>query len=765
MKNAFKIYKRDMIKICTNWVAIGMMMILIIIPSLYSLINIDASWDPYSNTNGIKVVIINEDKGTVFKEQDINLGDELVKKLKDNDKLGWVFLDDKEKAKKDLLLEKYYATIEIPEDFSKNATTVVEKNVVKPKLIYTVNEKKNAIAPKMTDSGVKTVKNQIDENILKTISGVLFKVCNEKGVDIQENREKIKKIVDNIYELDDNMSELETLVDGAILGTEELSKVLDKTNDMIPTVSDTLDSTNDFLDNSQSVLDKTQKDLSDISPIIKEDLVRSENILDNSSVELKNLDENILPEMAKKTLSAVSDSAKATQETVSSGKSKLKSLKKFIDKVSKLKIELPSINENDQTPESIKTIKSQLNKQVESLKSMQDNLKDISKIISNTIDKLDTIDEKLGILIDRTDDELTKLDNGEKLDTQTLRDMIKVIDDVHTLVADTTDSYDSEIVPSVESGFESIRCIIDNGLVIVKEGRDTLPEVENLLSVSKDATNLSNDELNNLKEKIPDAKDKIHELSDKLKDMDDEDKIDELIDMMTSSWENQSDFMQSPVEIEDNRLFSWPNYGSTATPFYTVLCLWVGGLLASALLSQEAPEFEDGTKIRPYEMYLGKLLLFISIGICQAIVASTGALFILKSYAVHPVMYICYSIFISIVFACIIYTAASILHDVGKAIIVVLLVLQMAGASGNFPIEVTPILFQKLFPFLPFTYAISGMRQIMAGIVYSILFKDIVILCIYMFVSLIIGILLKGVLSKLVVMFVEKLSMSGILRH
>jgi len=765
MKNAFRIYKRDMIKICTNWVAIAMIIILIIIPSLYSLINIDASWDPYSNTNGVKVVVINEDKGTVFKEQDINLGNELVDKLKDNNKLGWVFLDDKETAKQDLLLEKYYATIEIPEDFSKNATTFVEKDVVKPKLIYTVNEKKNAVAPKMTDSGVNTVKNQLDENIIKTVSGVLFRVFNEKGVDIQDNRAKLRKIVDNIYELDDNMPELETLLDGAIHGTEDLSKVLVKTNNMLPTVSDTLDSTDDFLNNSQSALDKTQSDLSDISPIIKEDLVMSENILDTSSVELKNLNENILPEVAKKTLLTVSDSTKATQETVSTSKSKLKSLKKYIDKISNMQIQLPSSSGNAQTPQDVKSVQSQLDNQVKSIKSMQSNLKDTSKIISDTIDKLDVIDEKLGILIDRVDEESTKLDNGKGLDTQTLKDTIKVIDDVHTLVANTTDSYDSEIVPSVKNGFNSIKAILDDGLTLVKEGRDTLPKIEQLLSVSQDATNLSNDELNKLKEKVPEAKDKIHELAGKLRDMDEEGKIDELLDMITNSWENQSDFMQSPVQIEDNRLFSWPNYGSTATPFYTVLCLWVGGLLASALLSLEAPEFEDGTNIRHYEMYLGKLLLFITIGIFQAIVASAGALFILKSYAIHPIMYICYSVFVSVVFVSIIYTAASILHDVGKAIIVVILVLQMAASSGNFPIEVTPILFQKLSPFLPFTYAISGMRQIMAGIVYQILLKDIVILIIYMFASLITGILLKGVLNKLIVMFVKKLTMSGILRH
>jgi len=765
MKNAFRIYKRDMIKICTNWVAVVMMLILIIIPSLYSLINIDASWDPYSNTNGIKVAVINEDKGTIFKEQNVNLGDELVKKLKDNDKLGWVFIDDKEAAKQGLLLEKYYATIEIPEDFSKNTTTIVEKNIVKPNLIYTVNEKKNAVAPKMTDSGVNTVKNQVDQNIIKTVSGVLFRVFNEKGIDIQDNREKIRKIVDNIYELDENMPELEGLIDDAINGTQDLSKVLDKTNDMIPTISDTLDSTDDLLDNSNSDLDETQKYLSDISPKIKEDLVMSEKILDNSSVELKNLDEKILPEMAKKTLSAVSDSTKATQETISSTKSKLRSIKKFLNNISKINVDFPSTSENSSTPEPIKAVKSQLKEQAASLKNMQSNLRDISDVMSDTIDKLDTVNEKLGILSDRTDDELTKLNNGEGLDTQTLKDTIKVIDQAHTLVADMTDSYDSEVVTPVENSFDSIRSILDNGLMLVKEGRDTLPEVENILSVSKDATNLSNDELNNLKEKFPEAKDKIRELADKLKELDDDDRIDELLDMMNNSWENQSDFIQGPVEIEDNRLFSFPNYGSTATPFYTVLCIWVGGLLASALLTQGAPEFEDGTNIRPYEMYLGKLLLFISLGVCQAIVASLGALLILKSYAVHPIMFVCYSVFISIVFACIIYTAASILHDVGKAIIVVLLVLQMAGSGGNFPIEVTPILFQKIYPFLPFTYAINGMRQIMAGIVYSILLKDIEILCVYMFVSLMIGILLKGVLSKHVSMFAEKLGTSGILRH
>lgn len=171
MKNIFKIFKKDLKNIFTNWVAIVVVVALMAIPSLYSLVNIKANWDPYGNTSGIKIAVINNDKGTVFKEKDINLGNQLVDKLKDNNAIGWEFVDDKEEAKNKLLMEKYYATIEITEDFSESATTLIEKDVRKPKLIYTVNEKINAVAPKITDSAVKTVKAQLDGNIKKTVTG------------------------------------------------------------------------------------------------------------------------------------------------------------------------------------------------------------------------------------------------------------------------------------------------------------------------------------------------------------------------------------------------------------------------------------------------------------------------------------------------------------------------------------------------------------------------------------------------------------------
>jgi YhgE/Pip-like protein len=763
MKNVIKIFTRDIKNIFTNWAATIVVIALIVIPSLYSLINIYASSDPYSSTSGIKIAVINEDKGTVYKEKDINLGNELVDKLKDNDKLGWVFVDDIDTAKQGLLMEQYYATIEIPEDFSENVTTITKKEIKKPKLIYTVNEKMNGIAAKMTDAGVKTVKNQLDDNIIKAISGILLRACDEIGVDIQNNRPEIRNIFDSVYKLDDNMPELEVLLDEAINGTISISELLEKGNEIIPTVSDTIDSTTEFLNKTQNYIDETQGDLDNDTPKIKEDLINAENLLDTSSVMLGNLDDKILPEMAKKTLIQVSDSAKATKTSVEDARSKLKKIKKAMDAASEVEIPKPSIDPNLQSSEQIAKIQQSFDKQEKALDNSKKALKEESRHISEIIGRLDTIDERLDVLIDRADEKLDKLNHGERLQTQNLTDTRKVLDDAHTLVSDILDNYDSEIIPTINNGLDSAREISDQGLNLAAQGKNILPDVQELINTFSNTASLSNDELNKLKEKFPGIKDNVHELAQRLKKIDNKEDIDELLEMITNDWEAQSDFFASPVEIQDNRLFSWPNYGSTVTPFYTVLCLWIGGYMLSIILGTEAHSFEEDKKLTHNEVYFGKMLLFLMIGIGQAIVASMGALFLLKSYAVHPTMFVLYSIFVSIVFTIIIYTAVSVWGHGGIVMGVVLLVIQVAGTSGNFPIEVNPSIFQKLFPLLPFTYAISGVRQIMAGIVYSILIRDTIVLFVFMVISIVIGILFKKVSNKKRRKYVEKLKESSIM--
>ena len=765
MKNIFKIYVRDMKRMFTNWAAMIIAIIIILIPSLYSLTNIKASWDPYANTGGIKIAVVNNDAGTIYKDQDLNLGEELVEKLKDNHKMNWIFVSEDEAAD-GLINEKYYASIVIPEDFSQCVTTLMDKEVVKPKLVYTVNEKINAIAPKLTDAGVKSVKNQLDDSILKTVSGVMFRLVNETGVEIEGNRDSIRDIIDKIYELDEELPELESLLDDTISGVGNANNLLLKTNDMIPTISDILESTNDFVDNSGYMVDELQDDINDISPRIKEELLFSQQLIDSTSLTLDNLDENVLPDTAKKSLIHISETATSTKITVNEVSGMLKSTKSFLKKI--IDYDFPEINLDEsilEQDENLQKIQKQFDEQKQFFDDIKDSLKSINRSINVFTDKLYKIEEKLDIIISRADEEIDKLNNGEGLDVQTLTDLRSNINDVNTLISDVIDIYDSEIINGIDDGFTSIKYILDITLDILKQGRDVLPNLEDILSSAQDTMNFSQDSLSSLRDKFPELKDKVHEVADKLREMDEDNKFNEILDMITNNWDDQSEFMANPIEIEDNRLFSWPNYGSSSVPFYIVLCIWVGALITSALMSFKVDNLEEGIELKLYEVYLGKLLTFLTLTSIGSGIACLGALLWLNVYVVHPIMFVLFGIFVSIVFTLIIYTAASLLDDLGKSAIVVIMVIQMAGTSGTFPIEVTPEIFHRIYEYMPFTYAINGMRQISAGIVYSILTKDIKILTIYALLSLGMGITLKKPLNKISDMLMNKVMKSGILRH
>ncbi|MBE6062371.1 MAG: YhgE/Pip domain-containing protein [Clostridium butyricum] len=760
MKNIIKIFKKDLKCIFTNWVAVVVIVALMAIPSLYSLVNIKANWDPYGNTSKIKIAVINNDKGTNFKEKDINLGKQLVDKLKENDAIGWEFINDKEEAKNNLIMEKYYATIEIPDDFSESVTTLVEKDVRKPKLIYTVNEKTNAVVPKITDTAVKTVKLQLDENIIKTVSGILFRVCNEVGIDIQDNRPELRRIMDATYELDENMPKIEQIIDASIDGTVSASELLEKTNSVIPNINDMIQTGNEFIIDSQERLDDIEQSFNDDVSVIKENLVSTESTLDNCEVILKNIDENSIPDMAKKSLIITSDSLKAVKVTNSELKNKLKSINKFIRKVDKVKIPKPEIDENIQNSQETVKLMEAYNEQVKILNEAKENLRDASETINSVIDRLDIIDEQLEKGINRVNNDLEDLESGKFIDKQELTDMRKILADIHTLVSDTIDCFDFKFVSLVNDNIKTIKDLSDQGSVILGETKDAITDVQNITNTFSHIMDMSNDELLKLKEKMPDIRNQVHKLAEKFKEFDNESDIDDILEVITNDWNSQSEFLSNPIEIEDNRLYPIPNYGSAVTPFYTILCLWVGGYMLSILLGTEVHELDDGTQPKHYEVYFGKMLLFLFIGVFQAIIASLGAIFLLQCYILHPIMFVFYTIFVSVVFMVMIYTAVSLFGHGGIVFGIVLLVMQVAGTSGNFPIEVNPRIYQILFPYMPFTYAISGMRQIMMGIVYSVLLKDLKVLLCILIGSLIIGGTCKKFTNKYTDKFTEKLRKS-----
>ena len=218
------------------------------------------------------------------------------------------------------------------------------------------------------------------------------------------------------------------------------------------------------------------------------------------------------------------------------------------------------------------------------------------------------------------------------------------------------------------------------------------------------------------------------------------------------------DYFYSPVKLDRHEIFPVPDFGSNVTPFYLVLSMWVGALITCVMME---PKSSAGTKYTPFEMYAGKLLIYIILSILQACVTLAGA-YILGVFVVNDALFIASAILVSVVFMILIYSIISALGTVGKGICVILLVLQISGTGGIYAIEIMDTFFQVLYPYLPMTYAIKLVREAQLGTVWSNYIPSLIIILAIGIATVIVAIIIKEKADKASKYFEEKLEESGL---
>lgn len=717
MKNIFKIFIRDLKSIVSNWVALVIIIGLMILPSLYAWFNIRASWDPYGNTGGIKVAIVNNDKGGNLQDKFISVGDELVNKLKDNTNLGWEFVSEEEGSTG---VERgiYYATIIIPEEFTEETLSIINRPIKRPTLIYKVNEKSNAIAPKITDKGITTIKSQVDSNIIETVDGLIFKVLNEMGVSIEGSKDKILKLINGVIELNNKVPEIENIINEIYNGSSKAEDLIARAKENLPLLQDTLTSSDNLLVDTKSALEKSKEALGEIAPVIKSDL-------ELINTELSNLDG-------------------------------------LIDAVININIDKNSILTGlDNISVKFGEINDKINgivKAIEPLSKFNDNLKEI-------VNELNLASSKLNSAIDVIGQVSNAVNNAKPIDKSRLQEIKDLIASNKNIVSDILNNYDSKYIPAINNAISELTKISDNSIKLLDEAKSAIPDIDSLLDNLDNALKLGKDDIEKLNNEMPTIKASLSEISSKLSSINKEEEVDKLLSLLKNDWEAVSKFLGSPVEIKEEILFPIPNYGSAMSPFYSTLALWVGALILVSLLTTEPHGFKEEINFKSYEKYFGKFLTFGSIGICQALILTLGDIYLLKCYVLNKWLFIGVSLLSSIIFIIIVYTLVSIFGNVGKAISVILLVIQVAGAGGTFPVEVMPSFFKRVNPLLPFTYAISAMREAVAGVVKANLTRDIMMLLSYGVIFVLIGLFLKGPINRASRKFIEKLNESGLIGH
>ncbi|MED0972402.1 YhgE/Pip domain-containing protein [Bacillus paramycoides] len=383
------------------------------------------------------------------------------------------------------------------------------------------------------------------------------------------------------------------------------------------------------------------------------------------------------------------------------------------------------------------------------------------KNMNNMISKLNKVKDGFQKGIDLTDKGIDAINKGQKPAADVIESINEVSKNVSGQIGDILAKYDSEIVPNFNEAIARTKEMSKNTSQILSEANKKLPDVKKILEDSSKGLVDGKKKLTDIKAEMPETEKKIKDLANKIRDFESEEDIKDIIRLLKNDVEKQSDYFANPVNLKENKLFAMPNYGSAMSPFYTVLALWVGALLMVSLLTVEV--HEEGANYKSHEIYFGRLLTFLTIGLSQAFIVSMGDIFLLGTYVVDKFWFVLFSLFIGGVFVCIVYSLVSIFGNVGKSMAIILLVLQVAGSGGTFPIQMTPPFFQAIYPFLPFTYAISAIRETVGGMLWDIVIRDLLVLSAFVVVIVVAAILLKTPINKSSEKFVENAKGSKII--
>lgn len=525
LKHTWSLFKLDWRRIFKNPIAIFLMAALVIIPSLYAWFNIKALWDPYSNTGELPIAVYSADTGAKFQDKDVEIGNEVVKNLHKNKQLGWRFVDSKEQVVEGVKSGKYYAGIYLPKEFSKDLLSFTSGDIKKPKIEYYLNQKINAIAPKITDKGAGSIQQEISQEFIKTASSTLLKVFNEIGYNIDENLVSINKVKNLILTTNDNLGEIDKYTQEVVEvqgKLPELKEKLAKANELqayLPQVDEmgqkliTLNQKMPEIKQQASVILTLQQKIPEIQQAgnqlaqVDGDFAEIQKTMNDGINEAKqglniiHQVQTILPDIQK-----LGNQADDFAATTKDGAEKLKSAVPSIS--SSVQVTLQSIGEvanttssladsiktavadNDLTPEERATLSKVINSFIQGNKDQQAAIVSVSNLIQNMknlADKNGDADasQKLANILqalsntsgalDILNDRLTKLDNSVR--NGSVEEIEKLLEDVQD-AADNVSSVISGI--NAEQISQTVSTILDKLINTITTAQGVLTQAQQI---------------------------------------------------------------------------------------------------------------------------------------------------------------------------------------------------------------------------------------------------------------------------------------------
>ena len=701
MKNIIEIFRKDIKEVfrkTNTWIII---VGLIFLPSMYAWPNILSSWDPYGHTNNIKVAVTSEDNGATVDGKELNLGNSLVEGLKSNKSLDWQFVSNKQEAEDGVRIGDYYASIVVPKNFSKDMTSVSRTEPQRATIEYTVNEKINAISPKITNSGASAIANNISKSFVETANGVIFEKLHEAGIKFEENLPSIEKAKQEIFKLNENFSAYEASLNELIGKVEHGYNILNTVQNTLPEIDRAATNSIMLADKAGVTINNIQGFNDRMLPIISNHLSVVEEVSKEANIIAKEIQQK--PDRTEE----IKARQKALDSRLQASGERLQLVKNIFEYFNNLS--------NERL----------FNNQLAKVTNLENDINKVKEININIYNKMDHYDEITDTL-------------KEEFVNKSAR--------INELSTDMNTKLNDEVSPLISQVLSRADVNIDKVSGIIAQAQGELPAVERKLSETEAKISNAHGKLLTLQAHMPSAKSKIQKLTDEIKKADGEVDKNQLFNLLKVDYKQQAEFFANPVKLQENKLYHIENYGSAMTPFYTVLSIWVGSLLMSSLLTTKVEDEEN--KYKPYQKYFGRGLLFVIISLFQTLIITLGDMYVLGTQATSPFRFVIFALLISLLFSSIIYTIVCILGNVGKAVCIILLVLQLGSSGGTFPIQMTSKFFQTLYPKVPFTYSIGLLREAVGGVYAPAVNRDIKILFIYLIIVLVGGAILVSLKAR-----------------
>lgn len=710
MKNIWHIFTRDIKGLLRAPFALIIAIGLCIIPSLYAWFNIYSNWDPYSNTGNIKIVVVSEDTGYTLSDGTYeNMGEEVLEELKENESIGWTFLESTDEALEGVRCGDYYAAVIISEDFTYSMYNVFLEDFKNPTITYYENEKRNAIAVKITDTAVSTLKRSINEKFIEVVASTIFTETNSLSAEM-EQEDVFAEFESKLSALNDNLIAYSGMIDTFIQANAVLASEISQANDALPDLGARIQKGEDSFNTAKADLAGTQTTLADFNQNVQQTMDGINMSINSIATDINNAN---LAQNAQATADSLNQTVTDTAELVK----RLNELQKSLNQ------QIIDENVSEETKRQIQEI-------LDTLGILNNGAEDIQGAISGIVNaQPDASPDTSGKIV-------------ADMVNASMGNMNQVLNSCSQSVMNMKSVYTNSLVPQLDNVISSMSQMLNNATSLLNNLNTAVNDMGGVFTGIEQTVVETTDSLEQIQSVIDGVSTKLSDLLARLADAEDDEKVQALMEFLQGDPESYGAFFAEPVLVTTEEVYAISNYGSAMTPFYSVLALWVGGTILVALVKVKA-EPTDLKNVKPYQLYFGRYLLFFVLGQIQAAIIVLGDIYLLKSQILYPEMFWFAASLASFTFTLLIYSLALAFGDIGKAAAVVIMVIQIAGSGGTFPIELLPEIYRNIYIFFPFPYAINAMRETIGGMYGNDYMKYLAQLLIFAAAALLIGLVIR----------------------